>query len=133
MTQWLEAHRNEIELGELVVFFQDECHLVWGDICGYVWGKKNERVEVPMVNEKERQTYFGAVNIATGQCLIQAYPKGSGEHTIEYLKYLMSQYNDKRIALIWDGAKYHSSAEVKDFLSGVNNGLSRSAGKFTSM
>jgi hypothetical protein len=35
-----------------------------GDICGYVWGKKKERVEVPIVNEKERQTYFGAVNIA---------------------------------------------------------------------
>ena len=62
------------------------------------------------------------VNIATAQCLIQAYPKGNGEHTIQYLKYLMSQYNDKRIALIWDGAKYHSSAEVKDFLLVVNNG-----------
>jgi hypothetical protein len=62
------------------------------------------------------------VNIATGQCLIQAYPKGNGEHTIQYLKYLMSQYNDKRRALIWDGAKYHYSAEVKDFLSVVNNG-----------
>jgi hypothetical protein len=123
LTQWLEARRNEIELGELVVFFQDECHLIWGDICGYVWGKKNERVEVPIVNEKERQTYLGAVNIATGQCLLQAYPKGNGEHTIEYLKYLMSKCNDKRIALIWDGAKYHSSAEVKDFLSLVNNGL----------
>jgi putative transposase len=48
LTQWLEAHRNEIELGELVVFFQDECHLLWGDICGYVWGKKNERVEVQL-------------------------------------------------------------------------------------
>ena len=90
MTQWLEAHRNEIELGELVVFFQDECHLLWGDICGYVWGKKNQRVEVPIVNEKERQTYFGAVNIATSQCLVQAYPKGNGEHTIHYLKYLMN-------------------------------------------
>ena len=63
-----------------VVLFQDECHLLWGDICGYVWGKKNERVEVPIVNEKERQTYFGSVNIATGQCLLQAYPKGNGEH-----------------------------------------------------
>jgi hypothetical protein len=102
LTQWLEAHRNEIELGKLVVLFHDECHLLWGDICGYVWGKKNERVEVPIVNEKERQTYFGSVNIATGQCLSQAYPKGNGEHTIEYLKYLMSQYNDKRTVLIWD-------------------------------
>jgi putative transposase len=26
-------------------------------MCGYVWGKKNERVEAPIVNEKERQTY----------------------------------------------------------------------------
>jgi hypothetical protein len=105
----------------LVVLFQDEYHLLWGDICGYVWGRKNEIVEVTIVNEKERQTYFGAVNIATGQCLVQPYPKGNGEHTIQYLKYLMSQYKDKRIALIWDGAKYHFSAEVKDFLSLVNN------------
>jgi transposase len=66
---------------------------------------------------------LGSVNIATGQYLLQAYLKGNGEHSIEYLKYLMSQCNDKRIALIWDGAKYHSSAEVKDFLSLVNNGL----------
>ena len=47
LTKWLEAHRQEIELGKLVVLFQDECHLLWGDICGYVWGKKNQRVEVP--------------------------------------------------------------------------------------
>jgi putative transposase len=76
LTQWLEARRNEIELGELVVFFQDECYLIWGDICGYVWGKKNERVEVPIVNEKERQTYFGSVNIATGQCLLDCLSQG---------------------------------------------------------
>lgn len=71
---------------------------------------------------KSDRLIVASVNIATGQCLIQAYPKGNGEHSIQYLKYLMSQYNDKRIALIWDGAKYHSSAEVKNFLSLVNNG-----------
>jgi len=58
LTQWLEAHPQEIELGKLVVFFQDECHPPWGDICGYVRGKKNERVEVPIVNEKERHTKY---------------------------------------------------------------------------
>ena len=90
-------------------------------------------MEVLIVNEKERQTYFGSVNIATGQCLIQAYPKGNGEHTIQSLKYLMSQYKAQQIALIWDGAKYHSSAEVKDFLSVVNNGLDESNWKITSL
>lgn len=37
ITDWLEAHRGKIASGKLVVFFQDECHLVWGDLCGYVW------------------------------------------------------------------------------------------------
>ncbi|MEG4110144.1 hypothetical protein [Microcoleus sp. S13_C5] len=36
----------------------------------------------------------------------------------------------KKIALIWDGAKYPSSAEVKDFLSLVNNGLDQYSGQF---
>ena len=26
----------------------DECHLLWGDLCGYVWGKSARRVEVEM-------------------------------------------------------------------------------------
>jgi len=45
-----------------VVFFVDECHLLWGDLCGYVWGKTDERIEVPIINERSKQTYYGAVN-----------------------------------------------------------------------
>ena len=37
--QFLETNRKKIESEELLVFFLDECHLVWGDICGYVWGE----------------------------------------------------------------------------------------------
>jgi transposase len=131
LTQWLEAHRDEIEAGRLVVLFQDECHLLWGDVCGYIWGKTAERIEVPITNERERQTYFGTVNVLTGECLVRAYPKGNGEYTIEYLEYLMQQHVDKQIALIWDGAKYHCSAEVKEFLGQVNNGLEESDWKIT--
>jgi len=36
ITDWLEAHRAQIVSGQLVVFFVDECHLLWGDLCGYV-------------------------------------------------------------------------------------------------
>lgn len=47
------------------VFLIDECHLLWGDICGYVWGRTDERVEVPMTNERYKQTYFGALDYQT--------------------------------------------------------------------
>ena len=127
----IQDRRDDIESGQLAVFFQDECHLLWGDLCGYVWGPRNERVELPIQNQKARQTYFGAVNLATGQCLIQPHPSGNGEYTVEYLKYLMSQCPDQRIALIWDGAKYHRSEEVKTFLASVNDGCAKSDWKIT--
>jgi hypothetical protein len=27
-----------------------------------VWGKRNTPIEVPMPNERQRQTYYGAIN-----------------------------------------------------------------------
>jgi transposase len=43
----------------------------------------------------------------------------------------MEQFNDKQIAMIWDGAKYHCSAEIKEFLSLINDGLDESSWKIT--
>jgi len=110
----------------LVVFFQDECHLLWGDLCGYVWGKTDERIEVPIVNERDRQTYYGAVNFYTQQCLIQATDAGNSEGTIAFLKYLLDQCPESRIALIWDGASYHRSQAVRAYLESLNQGLDES-------
>jgi transposase len=123
LTAWLAARRAKIESGKMVILFQDECHLLWGDVCGYVWGSRNQRVEVPMTNERERQTYYGAVNLATGQCLVQPYARGNGEMTVEYLNYLIRQLPDIQIVLIWDGAPYHRSDLVKTLLKSVNQGL----------
>jgi transposase len=123
LTAWLAARRAKIESGKLVVLFQDECHLLWGDVCGYVWGARNQRVEVPMTNERERQTYYGAVNLATGQCFVQPYAGGNGEMTVEYLHELIRQLPDVQIVMIWDGASYHRSGLVKTFLASVNQGL----------
>ena len=97
----------------------------------YVWGKTNERIEVPIVNERSRQTYYGAVNLYTQECLIQGKSAGNSEETIAFLKYLLSQCPESRIALIWDGASYHRSHEVRDYLESVNQGLDESNWKIT--
>ena len=51
-----------IQSGEIIVFFLDECHLLHSDLTGYVWGQSQIRIEVPITNEKDRQTYFAALN-----------------------------------------------------------------------
>jgi len=44
---------------------KNECFLMsviyWGDVCGYIWGKSNRRIEVLIVNERQKQTYYGAL------------------------------------------------------------------------
>lgn len=117
---FITQHREEIEKEEIVLFMSDECHLLWGDVCGYVWGKRGERVEIPMTNERMRQTYFGAINCFTKEFYIQNYETANGENTVLFLKYLQAQYKRKRIVLIWDNASYHKGREVKKYLESVN-------------
>lgn len=113
------------------MFFLDETHLLWGDICGYVWGKKKQRIEVPIINERQQQTYYGALNIYTQQGFVKAYAKGNSEYTIAFLQSLLTECAQRRIAVIWDGASYHRSGEVKAYLESVNQGRDESSWKIT--
>ena len=121
----LGKRRKQIETGDLVVLIEDECHFCWGDTLGYVWGKKGERTEVPITNEKIRQTYFGCANIVDGRALVKKYPKGDGENSVKYLKYLVAQFPHKRIMLLWDRATYHTCGKVKEYLAEINKGLAK--------
>jgi putative transposase len=122
----LEENREEIEAGKLVVYMIDECHLLWGDVCGYVWGKTKIRVEVPMTNQRERQTYFGALNYQTKQFFVQEYGAGNSANTVLFVKYLQSLNKGARILIFWDGASYHRYGEMRDYLGKVNQNLEKS-------
>jgi transposase len=125
INNFLAKHKTEIELGEMVAIFIDECHLRSGDVCGYVWGETNARTEVPIKNEKDRQTYFGALNYQTKEFIIEAYPAGNGESTVKFVRNLQRRYQHKKIVLIWDGASYHRFGEFREYLAQVNQENSR--------
>lgn len=86
LKKWL----REIQSGKVTVFFVDECHLLWGDVCGYVWGKTDCRVEIPIMNERERQTYFGALNYQTNEFVVKPDETANGEKTKDFVEYLRS-------------------------------------------
>ncbi len=111
----------------MAVLFIDECHLLNGDICGYVWGQTKIRIEVPIKNEKNRQTYFGSLNYQTHEFTIEAYPAGNGESTVKFVKNLQGKYPNQKIVFIWDGASYHrfivgapNIGEFREYLTKVN-------------
>lgn len=123
--------RESIESGETIVLLEDECHFCWGDALGYIWGKKGGRIEVPITNEKKRQTYFGGINIVDGKAIVVKYPKGDGENAVKFLKHILSLFTGKKIILLWDKATYHTCREVKKYLKQINKGLEKKDWKLT--
>jgi len=46
--------RREIACGDVRVMFLDEYHLLWGDISGYGWSRRSQRVDVEIKSTRER-------------------------------------------------------------------------------
>ena len=105
-----------------MVYLIDECHLLWGDVCGYLWGKRNDRIEIPLVNEREKQTYYGAINLLRKQLVLREYASANSENTVAFLKDLQSLNPAARHLIIWDGASYHRYKEMKAYLEEINLG-----------
>ena len=61
-----------------------------------VWGKRNTALAVPMTNERERQTYYGAINLLTKTGHLQERPVGDGVSTVAYLRWWQTLYPDKK-------------------------------------
>lgn len=104
--------------------FLDECHLLWGDVSGYGWTRRNQRVDIAVKSTRERQTYYGALDYLTKQFVLQEYEAGNEVNTVAFLQYLQSLYDPStRLIIIWDGASYHRSALIQQFLNQVNGAL----------
>jgi len=116
-------HAEDIKKGHLMIWMEDECHQLWGDACGYVWGGSGERLEIPMTNFRKRQTWYGALNCYTGQFILGDYDSGKTEFTIKFVKSILDKFPLSRHVFIWDGASCHVSNEFKDYLKLVNGEL----------
>lgn len=123
IAELLEKRRPEIEAGSLVVYIIDECHLLWNDICGYRWNLIKDPLKIALDGSKERQTYYGALNLIDSEFILEAYKAGNGECTVKFIKKLMKLNKSAKLLIIWDGASYHRSQEMQAFLAQQNQGL----------
>ena len=122
-------NKDDVKNSKLIIWMQDECHQLYGDTCGYVWGPRGERLEVPMTNFRERQTWYGAINCYTGQFLVADYDAGNTINTINFVDNILKKYPSSRHIFIWDGASCHTSNDFQKYLKTVNAGLPESSWK----
>ena len=121
----LEELMPDIKTGKIAVYAIDEVHLLEGDLLSHLWGDSQERLHIPILNEKNRQTYYGALNLFTKELILGEYKKGDGESTVNFVSQLINKNYFQKILIFWDNATYHKGEIMQEFLTQVNGNLSK--------
>jgi transposase len=120
LTAYVEAERPALEARQRVLLFVDECFLHWGDVCGYRWGSRKERSCRAVANPKARQTFYGALDAATGEMHVMPYPKAEQDATTDFLTELQQRYPNTYLTICWDNASWHQGDPLRTYLATVN-------------
>jgi len=113
-------HWDRIVRADMIVYFVDECHVLGDTAVGYGWAPSDQRVTVLVNNDHDRQTYFGALNMLTGEFVLAEYPTANGDTTVAFLHRLRNKHPGKQLLLLWDNVSYHYQGDMKEFLADVN-------------
>ncbi|NES73965.1 MAG: IS630 family transposase, partial [Okeania sp. SIO2D1] len=137
----LEERNEKIRARKLIVYAIDEVHLLEGDLISHGWGECKNRLKIPINNEKDRQTYYGALNLFEPDLIVREYPAGNGENTVNFVKELIkinqeeakknNEKEERQILIIWDGAAYHKGQEMRKLLGCINQNLTEEEWKVT--
>jgi transposase len=122
---------SDIKTGKLVVYAIDEVHLLEDDLLTHGWGDSKERLHIPIINEKNRQTYYGALDLFHSELIVGESEKGDGDCTVDFVKKLIAKNPAHQIIIFWDGAAYHKGEKMRQFLTKVNSGLEPDKWKVT--
>ena len=90
-----------------------------------VWYRRGEEPVIEAKRKGESANFYGALNMKTGKCVALETKKQNSQITVEFLKKLLKIYQNKKIFLIWDGAGWHKSKEIRQFLSETNQGKTK--------
>lgn len=118
--QWLSNTWPEIvalaQKKNSYILFGDEASFPqWGTL-SYTWSRKGKQPTIETSGKRKGYKVFGLIDYFTGRFFYKCQEsKFNSESYIQFIKEVLSK-TGKHIILIQDGAKYHTSAETKQFI-----------------
>ncbi len=102
--------------GEVLVLFFDSATLSEHPTVTYVWSAKGVRPAVPTTGGHKSIKIFSVLNFLTGQVRHQEYTHYNSVTVIEFLTYVHTCFPNKRILLVWDNSRIHTSKMTNTYL-----------------
>jgi transposase len=107
---------------DALLVYMDEAHIHQDTDLGYSWSVQGQRLWVNSTTPglSEKVSFYGLYLYSESQVRIWPYERANGELTVDVLRRLRTEFPDRRIRLIWDGAPYHRSGLVQDAAKSLN-------------
>jgi len=100
------------------ILFMDSCHPTQATKFGYGWIKKGKEKQIKTTASRTRLNITGAINIKSREVITKRYETINSENTIDFFKKVLLFYpKAKKINIIADGAAYHKSQLLKEFIT----------------
>jgi transposase len=126
--QWLSKIWPEIlasaKKKNASILFGDEASFPqWGTL-SYTWARKGKQPTIETSGKRKGYKVFGLIDYFTGRFFYKCQEsRFNSESYIQFIKEVLSK-TKKHVILIQDGAKYHTSAETKQFFAKRQDRLS---------
>jgi transposase len=118
---WPEILEKCKKMGALILFEDEASFPMWGSL-SYTWAPKGQQPKIKTSGLRKGYKVFGAIEYNTGKFYHQEIEERfSSETYIDFIKMILSKTR-QHVILIHDGAPYHKSSAVKDFIR-INNRL----------
>jgi transposase len=99
-----------------VLLVEDEAKLYLQATTSRVWYPKGKTPIIRTPGERRYQSFYGFLNVRTGEEIALPSTKLNGEHTAQCLAEVLNRFPDVPILIWWDKAPWHGGPFVKEIL-----------------
>jgi transposase len=100
-----------------VILTVDQMSLYFQATTTRVWARRGQTPTLRVATQRDHVHFYGALDVCSGHESALRLPKQSGEMTCHFLDHLLSIYPGRALFILWDRAKWHTGAVVRDYLS----------------
>jgi transposase len=102
---------------EGVIMTIDQMRLYFQATTTRVWAVRGDTPIIRVAAQRASVSFYGALNVRSGKQIALTLPKQSAEVTIQFLDHLQTIYPQRALLILWDRAKWHTAAVVREYLS----------------
>src|SRR5687767_2887715 len=96
--------------------YLDEAHIHQDADLGYGWSERGRRfwIASPSPRLSDKLSFYGLYLYNEGAVRLWPYACANGEHTIDVLRRLRTEWPEDKLIVVWDGASYHRAGVVRE-------------------